>query len=54
MLQKGNPGTDQERDSLESIVKRMPINVDWLDNSDSFEWKQIESQKSSMQSLLNS
>ena len=54
MLQKGNPGRDQKRDSLESVVKRMRVNVDWQDNSDSFEWKQIESQKSSMQSILNS
>ena len=54
MLQKGNPGKDQKRDSLGSVVKRMHINVDWQDNLDSFEWKQIESQKSSMQSILNS
>ena len=31
----------------------MHINVDWQDNSDSFEWKQIELQKFSMQSILN-
>ena len=54
MLPKGNPRKDQKRDSLESVAKRMRINVDWQDNSDSFEWKQIESQKSSMQSILNS
>ena len=34
--------------------KNAYINVDWQDNSDSFEWKQIELQKSSMQSILNS
>ena len=54
MLQKGNTRKDQKRDSLGSVVKRMRIKVDWQDNSDSFEWKQIESQKSSMQSILNS
>ena len=54
MLQKGNPGKDQKRDSLESVARRMRINVDWQDTSDSFEWKQIELQKSSMQSILNS
>ena len=42
------------KNSLGSVVKRMHINVDWQDNSDSFEWKQIESQKSSMQYILNS
>ena len=54
MLQKGNPGKDQKRDSLESVAKRIRINVDWQDNLDSLEWKQIELQKSSMQSILNS
>ena len=44
MLQKGNPGRDQKRDSLESVAQRMRTNVDWQDNSDSFEWKQIELQ----------
>ena len=39
MLQKGNPGRDQKRDSLESVAKRMRTNVDWQGNSDSFEWK---------------
>ena len=54
MLQKGNPGRDQKRDSLESVAKRMRTNVDWQGNSDSFEWKQIELQKFFMQSILNS
>ena len=49
-----NPGRDQKRDSLESVAKRMCTNVDWQDNSDSFEWKQIELQKFFMQSILNS
>ena len=53
MLPKENPGKDQKRDSLESVAKRMHINVDWQDNSDSFQWKQIELQKFSMQSILN-
>ena len=53
MLPKENPGKDQKMDSLESVAKRMHINVDWQDNSDSFEWKQIELQKFSMQSILN-
>ena len=53
MLQKGNPEKDQKRDPLGSVVKRMRINVDWQDNLDSFEWKQIELQKFSMQSTLN-
>ena len=53
MLPKGNPRKDQKRDSLESVAKRIHINVDWQDNSDSFEWKRIELQKSSMQSIPN-
>ena len=34
--------------------KRMHINVDSQDNLGLFEWKRIGSQKSSMQSILNS
>ena len=51
---KGESWKGQKRDSLESVAKRMCINVDWQDNSDSLQWKQIELQKSSMQSILNS
>ena len=50
---KGESWKELKEGFFRVCCKTMHIDVDWQDNSDSFEWKQIELQKFSMQSILN-